>query len=150
MDSGLSLASFDEELEVDSIVAIEAPLPGTVLNYGLGRGPDAARHGEGLHHDAHGLVATLAFEQVEAGPEAEPTAVSRGGGRTMRRALGVGCWEGTLWCRSNTGSSLTAKPQLDVVVFARCCPMPFFGQLAGMVLALGGEGAALSVDEGLH
>ena len=151
---GLSLASLDEELEVDSIVAIDVPLPGTVLNYGL------VEQGQTLHVSVEGLlttthhrssVATLAFEQVEAGPEAEPqqpfpeAADERCDGRS---ALAVG--EGTLWCtfehgllivdgQTNNSTSLRLPVLSDALGF---------GQLPQMVLAFGGEGAALSVDDG--
>ena len=140
---GLSLASLDEELGVDSIVAIDVPLPGTVLNYGL------VEQGQTLHVSVEGLlttthhrssVATLAFEEVEAGPEAEPqqpfpeAVDERCDGRS---ALAVD--EGTLWCtfehgllivdgQTNNSTSLRLPVLSDALGF---------GQLPQMVLAFG-------------
>ena len=126
---GLSLASLDEELEVDSIVAIDVPLPGTVLNYGL------VEQGQTLHVSVEGLlatthhrssVATLAFEQVEAGPR--PNLNSRFRRRRTNDATGAQRWllvRARCGARLNTGfSSLTAKPTTRRRCVCPCCPMP--------------------------
>ena len=151
--TGLTLVSLSEDFAVESTASLDVPLPSTVLSYDLHEGDQTLHLSvEGLLSTTHYRSSTVAvsFQETDAGPVLTPPHSSSDADSPCdgRSALLIG--EERLWCTFEHGllviDTATGNPtSLRLPVLSDALG---FGQLPQMVLAFGGEGAALSVDEG--
>ena len=151
--TGLTLVSLSEDFAVESTDHLDVPLPSTVLSYHL------EEINQTLHLSVEGLLstthyvssgATLSFQETEdgaAGASSQPSTGAADSPCDGRSSLLVG--EGQRWCTFEHGllivNTTTGSPtSLRLPVLSDALG---FGQLPQMVLAFGGEGAALSVEQ---
>ena len=153
-DGTLEVLTLDEDLEFSTGFNLTVSVPETVLSY------DMAVEENSLYIRVEGLLSSTYYrggvplagvEEVDADawPMSEEEPVEAGAPCDGRAVAGLA--SGETWCTFEHGLlRLDAAAQaVDTLRLPVLSDAPGFGKLPQMVLAFGGEGATLEVEEGM-